>query len=140
MQPALLATLGAMMLILAIGCANVASLVLGQVDARSPEFAIRAAVGARRSDLQQLVVEVLLVAFSLARSARARAGRLHRRHGALPLGAWAPQRQTGAVRLGAWPSPAAGSLVSSCHYLAVSGDVRALERRQDRRDQGRAAA
>lgn len=63
MKPALLATLGAMALILLIGCANVAALVLGQVDARSAEFAVRSALGARRGRLaQQVIVEVLIVA------------------------------------------------------------------------------
>jgi hypothetical protein len=37
MRPALRATLGAIALILLIGCANVAALVLGQVNARSTE-------------------------------------------------------------------------------------------------------
>ena len=63
MQPALLATLAATALILLIGCANVAALVLGQVDARSAEFAVRSALGANRQRLaQQLIVEVLIVA------------------------------------------------------------------------------
>jgi putative ABC transport system permease protein len=63
MQPALLATLAATALILLIGCANVAALVLGQVDARSGEFAVRSALGANRQRLaQQLIVEVLIVA------------------------------------------------------------------------------
>jgi putative ABC transport system permease protein len=63
MRPALFATLGAMALILLIGCANVAALLLGQVDARSTEFAVRSALGARRQRLaQQLIVEVLLIA------------------------------------------------------------------------------
>jgi predicted permease len=63
MQPALLATLAAIALILLIGCANVAALVLGQVDARSAEFAVRSALGANRNRLaQQLIVEVLIVA------------------------------------------------------------------------------
>jgi hypothetical protein len=48
MRPALLATLGAIALIFFIGCANVATLVLGQVDARSTEFAVRFALGAKR--------------------------------------------------------------------------------------------
>lgn len=91
LRPALLATLAAMALILLIGCANVAALVLGQVDARSMEFAIRSALGAKRQRLaQQLIVEVLLVA--------AAAGALGATlawvgftvvTGALPLGAWA---------------------------------------------------
>jgi predicted permease len=90
-QPALLATLGAMALILLIGCANVAALVLGQIDARSMEFAVRSALGAKRQRLaQQLIVEVLIVA--------AAAGALGATLAwmgfavvaeALPLGAWA---------------------------------------------------
>ena len=91
MRPAFLATLGAMALILLIGCANVAALVLGQVDARSAELAIRSALGAKRQRLaQQLIVEVLLVATG--------AGALGATLAwvgfavvtdALPLGAWA---------------------------------------------------
>ena len=91
MQPAVLATLAATALILLIGCANVAALVLGQVDARSAEFAVRSALGANRQRLaQQLIVEVLIVA--------AVAGTLGAALAwigftvvteALPLGAWA---------------------------------------------------
>jgi putative ABC transport system permease protein len=63
MQPAVFATLAATALILLIGCANVAALVLGQVDARSAEFAVRSALGANRQRLAQLlIVEVLIVA------------------------------------------------------------------------------
>ena len=63
MQPAVVATLAATALILLIGCANVAALVLGQVNARSAEFAVRSALGANRQRLaQQLIVEVLIVA------------------------------------------------------------------------------
>ena len=91
MRPALLATLGAMALILLIGCANVAALLLGQVDARSTEFAIRSALGAKRQRLaQQLIVEVLLVA-----TGAGALGAMLAWIGftvvtdALPLGAWA---------------------------------------------------
>lgn len=91
MRPALLATLGAMALILLIACANVAALVLGQVDARSREFAVRSALGANRRRLtQQLIVEVLLVAtVAGALGAVLARGGYTVVTGALPLGAWA---------------------------------------------------
>lgn len=61
-RPSLVATLAAMAAILLIACANVAALMLGQVDARSTEIAIRAALGAHRGRLiQQLVMESLVV-------------------------------------------------------------------------------
>jgi predicted permease len=61
-RPSLLATLVAMGVILLIGCANVASLMLGQVDARNIELAVRTALGANRQRLiQQLVIEALLI-------------------------------------------------------------------------------
>jgi predicted permease len=91
MQPAVLATLAATALILLIGCANVAALVLGQVDARSTEFAVRAALGANRPRLaQQLVIEVLMVAAvaGAVGAALAWVG-FAVVTDALPLGAWA---------------------------------------------------
>ena len=61
-KPSLLATLAAMSVILLIACANVASLMLGQLDARATDIAVRAALGAnRRRLIQQLVVESLLI-------------------------------------------------------------------------------
>jgi predicted permease len=91
MQPALLATLAATALILLIGCANVAALVLGQIDARSAEFAVRSALGANRRRLaQQLIVEVLLVAAvaGILGAGLAWVGFIVVTD-ALPLGAWA---------------------------------------------------
>jgi putative ABC transport system permease protein len=61
-KPGLLATLAAMSVILLIACANVASLMLGQLDARTTDIAVRAALGANRQRLiQQLLVESLLI-------------------------------------------------------------------------------
>ena len=61
-RPAVLATLGAMAVILLIACVNVAALMLGQVDSRGTELAVRSALGAgRRQLLQQLVVESLVI-------------------------------------------------------------------------------
>jgi putative ABC transport system permease protein len=61
-RPSLLATLVGMGVILLIGCSNVASLMLGQVDACTTEIAVRAALGANRQRLiQQLVIESLLI-------------------------------------------------------------------------------
>jgi predicted permease len=91
MRPAVLAMLAATALILLIGCANVAALVLGQVDARSGELAVRSALGANRGRLaQQLIVEVLIVAGIAGATGAALAWAGFRVvASALPLGAWA---------------------------------------------------
>jgi len=87
----LFATLAAMALLLLIACANVAALMLGQVDARATELAVRIALGADAFRLrQQLVVEALLVGLGAAAAGAAIAAYGHdllRR--ALPLGALA---------------------------------------------------
>jgi putative ABC transport system permease protein len=90
-RPALVATLAAMAVILLIACANVAALMLGQVDARATEIAVRAALGAnRRRLLQQVISESLLVGV-LAGASGAVLALLgfHILVGALPLGALA---------------------------------------------------
>jgi putative ABC transport system permease protein len=61
-RPSLIATLAAMGVILLIACGNVAALMLGQMDSRSTEIAIRAALGAnRRRLIQQLLLESIVI-------------------------------------------------------------------------------
>jgi putative ABC transport system permease protein len=90
LRPAVLATVGAMAMILLIACANVAALMLGQVEGRSTELAVRSALGAERGRLvQQLVAEALVVGLGAAVvGAAVAASGFHLLVGALPLGVW----------------------------------------------------
>jgi predicted permease len=89
-RPALLAALGAMVLILLIACANVAALMLGQVDGRFVELAVRSAVGATRGRLvQPLAIEALVIAAAAGALGAVLAwGGSALMTRALPLGAW----------------------------------------------------
>ncbi|MFL5617221.1 MAG: ADOP family duplicated permease [Gemmatimonadaceae bacterium] len=90
MQPAIVATFVAMALILLIACANVAALMLGQVEGRSSELAVRSALGASRGRLmQQVVVEALLVGLAAGIvGAVLAAGGFRVLAQSLPIGAW----------------------------------------------------
>jgi len=67
LQAPLLATLAAMAVLLLIACANVAALMLGQVDSRATELAVRVALGADgRRMTQQLIAEALLLGLAAA--------------------------------------------------------------------------
>ncbi|HEX4312145.1 MAG TPA: ABC transporter permease [Acidobacteriaceae bacterium] len=62
-RSSLLAVLGAVFLVLAIGCVNVTNLVLARSQQRRGEFSVRAALGASRTRiLRQVVTENLLLA------------------------------------------------------------------------------
>ncbi len=90
MRPALMATLAGMAAILLIACANVAALLLGQIESRAGELAVRTALGADRSRLAtQLVIEVVVIGLlsGVAGAAIAAAGFDVLRE-SLPLGAW----------------------------------------------------
>jgi putative ABC transport system permease protein len=61
-RPGLIAMLVAMAVILLIACVNVAALMLGQVDSRASELAVRSALGAgRKRLLRQVVVEAIAI-------------------------------------------------------------------------------
>ncbi|MDF1504181.1 ADOP family duplicated permease [Roseisolibacter sp. H3M3-2] len=130
MRPALLATLTAMGLILLIACANVAALMLGQVEGRTAELAVRSALGANRGRLtQQLVVEALLVGVLAAVAGGAlAAGGFRLLAGALPLGAWSESARFDWTMFAAALALAVGAVLLVVLVPTVSlwrGDLRA---------------
>ena len=91
MRPGLIAMLIGMGLILVIACANVAALMLGQIEGRGGELAVRTALGASRPRLlQQIVIEAVLVGLIAGLVGATFAATGYRLlAGAVPIGAWA---------------------------------------------------
>lgn len=91
LRPALIATLVAMAMILIIASANVAALMLGQIEGRTTELAVRSALGADRRRLtNQLIAESLLLgALAGVAGIAVATAAFHLIVTALPLGAWA---------------------------------------------------
>jgi predicted permease len=116
MRPALFATLAAMAVIMLIACANVAALMLGQVESRSAELALRSALGADRGRITaQLVSESLMLGLvaGLVGTIFAIAG-FNFLRGALPLGAWSASPSLN------WTLFAAAMLVALIASVAVA--------------------
>jgi predicted permease len=116
LRPALLAALAVMVLILVIAAANVTALMLGQVDGRATELAVRSAIGADRGRLvRQIVVEALLLgALAGAAGALLATAGFRAMVGAIPLGAWA---EVAAVD---WPLLATAIAVAMLAALAIA--------------------
>jgi putative ABC transport system permease protein len=116
MRPALLATLAGMIVILLIACANVAALVLGQVESRSRELALRLALGADRTRLAtQLMLEVLVLAViaGVIGTGLAAAGFAVLRN-ALASGAWSERATLD------WSLLAMAMIVAVCSALGIA--------------------
>ncbi len=143
MRPALVATFAAMGLILLIACANVAALMLGQVEGRASELAVRSALGATRGRImQQLVVEAMLVGLGAGLlGAALAAGGYRLLAGALPIGAWGENASFGWSIFAAAPVVAIVSVALVLLVPAISlwrGDLRgALTRARTGGIQGR---
>jgi putative ABC transport system permease protein len=119
-RPAVLALLAAMAVILLVACVNVAALMLGQVDSRGTEMAVRAALGAgRKRILGQVVVESLVtgVLAGAVGAVLALAG-FRFLAGALPLGSLA---DTVAVDWTVFAAAMAAALAAATAVALVPG-------------------
>ena len=129
LRPALLATLAVMVLILIIAAANVTALMLGQVDGRATELAVRSAIGADRGRLVRQVVVEALVLGVLAGAVGALLATIGFRAivGAIPLGAWAEEASVDWMLLAVAIAVAIVAALAIALIAAVSvwrGDLR----------------
>ncbi len=135
LQAPLLATLAAMAVLLLIACANVTALMLGQVDSRATELAVRVALGAdSRRMTQQLLAEALLLglaAAALGALIAAQGFRLLTQ--ALPLGPLAP---SGSLDWGVFFAALVLALVAALSVAMLP--ARSLRRSDPQRALGRA--
>ena len=116
MRPTLVAVMAAMALILLIACANVASLMLGQIEGRTAELAVRAALGASRLRLaRQLVAEAVVLGLAAGFAGAVLAfGGFNWLVRALPLGAFAETARF------SWSVFGAAMLIALITALAIS--------------------
>ncbi|NPC83415.1 FtsX-like permease family protein, partial [Pyxidicoccus fallax] len=135
LQAPLLATLVAMGVLLLIACANVAALMLGQVDSRATELAVRMALGADgRRMTQQLLAEALLLGLAAAGLGSVIAAQGFRLlTEALPLGPLAPR---GALDWGVFFAALVLALVAAMGVAWLP--ARSLRRSDPQRALGRA--
>jgi hypothetical protein len=111
-RPSVLALLAGMAALLLVASVNVSALMLGQVDARGGELALRRALGAgRKRVVQQVVIEALAIGLlaGVAGAALAAAG-FRFLIGALPLGALA---ETASLDWGVFGSALAVALLAA---------------------------
>ncbi len=116
LRPSLAAVSVAIVMILLIACVNVASLMLGQVEGRAGELAVRAALGASRQRIaRQLIAEAVVLGLAAGIvGAVFAAGGFSLLVRALPLGAFA---ETATLDWTVFISAMAVALVTS---LAIS--------------------
>jgi predicted permease len=116
MRPALFATFAAMAVIMLIACANVGALMLGQVESRSAELALRSALGADRGRItaQLLTESIVLGVVAGGVGTLFAIGGFNFLRGALPLGAWSASPSLD------WTLFAAAMIVALVASLAVA--------------------
>jgi putative ABC transport system permease protein len=121
-RPLLMVLLAAVGFVLVIACANLANLQLARGTARQQEFAIRTAIGAKRSRLiQQLLTEGAILAF-----AGGAVGLLVAAGGVRLMRMFAPENLAQLAHFSFDPSVLAFTLVATCLITILFGMLPAL--------------